>query len=81
MAVMPSPEEMQMEETRRRLRKLGYSDEIENSGHTDDMDKLMILSAVQPWRMVPASKRKSDERKDTKTKEAPFPGEFTPLRI
>jgi hypothetical protein len=75
MAVMPSPEEMQMQETLRRLRRCGF---------TDDMDKLINLGSDKdgkPVRLLRIEKKVPDERKDTKVKETPFPGEFTVMRI
>jgi len=73
MPIMPTPEEMQMQETIRRLRRCGY---------TDDMDKLLELADDnKPVKLLHIEKKVPDERKDTKVKETPFPGEFTPLRI
>lgn len=72
MGIIPSPEEMQMMDTVRRLRQLGFP---------TDMDKLIAHANDGAIKLLPMNKRVPDERKDTEVKETPFPGEFTPLRI
>ncbi len=68
---IPSPEEMQMMESMRRLRQMGHAE--------DAIDKLYM--SRNPTDLLPAPKKEPDERKDTKVKEAPFPGEFSVMRI
>lgn len=69
---IPTPEEMQMMETLRRLKNLGYAKEtfphLSNNKFNESPS-------------IPIPEKKSDERKDIKTTEGAFPGEFSVMRV
>ena len=89
MGHIPAPEEMLMLETMRRLAQMGHAIEdiqalvptkpIRLLPAPDKEFKIGSPTGVCGWRLVRTDDK--DETKDTKVKETPFPGEFTPLRI
>lgn len=67
---IPSPEEMRMMEIMRRLKNLGYVKET-----------FPNLSNSKSNELLSVPEKKPNERKDIKTTEGAFPGEFSVMRI
>lgn len=65
---IPSPEEMKMLATMRRLQQMGYV--VEDLEASKETDRLLLVPKKVP-----------NERKDSETEETAFPGEFSVMRI